>query len=31
VTSVDMVSSTCKDKDEKTEKKSDTSAPPQKY
>ena len=31
VTSVDMVSSTCKDKDEKTEKHSDTSAPPQKY
>ena len=31
VTSVDMVSSTCKDKDEKTEKHSDTAAPPQKY
>jgi len=31
VTSVDMVASTCKDKDEKTEKHSDTSAPPQKY
>ncbi len=31
VTNVEMVSSTCKDKDEKTEKHSDTSAPPQKY
>jgi hypothetical protein len=31
VTSVDMVSSSCKDKDEKTKNSSDTSAPPQKY
>jgi len=31
VTNVEMISTTCKDKDEKTEKHSDTAAPPQKY